>query len=88
MTKRLSVTVDDVLQSALKEAPRRLKLPRSASQSERLREYALLGYKRLLEEELDRKRLETYTQWADDPEILDFAHAGSRRAAKRGLFED
>ncbi len=88
MAKRLTLTMDDVLEMVIKEAPERLGLPRSASRAERLRAWAVLGYEKLLEEELDEQRLETYKEWADDPEIGQFSEAALRAAAKAGLFRD
>lgn len=88
MAKRLTISMDDVLEMVIKEAPQRLGLPRTASRAERLRAWAVLGYEKLLEEELDRERLETYREWADDPEIGEFSEAALRAAAKAGLFRD
>jgi hypothetical protein len=84
MARRLTISLDDVLERALREAPARLHLPRSSSDSERLRDYARRGYETALEEE----RLATYRRWANEPEMLDLPRAASRRAAKRQMFED
>ncbi len=84
MTKRLTVSLDRVLEVAIREAPARLHLERSASASERLREYARRGY----EATLDEERLATYRRWADEPEVSAVPRAASRRAASRGVFED
>jgi hypothetical protein len=84
MARRVTVTLDPALEKALREAPRRLGVSRSASLSERLREYARRGY----EAALDVERLETYQRWAGDQEIGEFARASSRRAAARGLFDE
>ena len=84
MARRLTVSLDNTLELALREAPVRLELAESASDSERLREYARRGY----EATLDEERLLTYQRWADDPEIAAVARASSRRAAERGAFED
>jgi len=88
MAKRLTISMDDVLEMVIKEAPQRLGLPRTSSRAERLRAWAVLGYEKLLEEELDRERLETYKEWADDPEMGEFSEASLRAAAKAGLFRD
>ena len=88
MAKRLTISMDDVLELVIKEAPQRLGLPRTSSRAERLRAWAVLGYEKLLEEELDRERLETYKEWTDDPEIGEFSEAALRAAAKAGLFRD
>jgi broad specificity phosphatase PhoE len=92
MAKRITVTIDDALHTALAEAPARLGLPDDASESERLREWARLGYQRALEEEMDRQRLATYEDWAGDPEfvaeLVAESDAALRLAAESGLFED
>lgn len=80
--------MDRVLERALREAPERLGLPRSASESERLRAWARLGYQRSLEEEHDRERLETYREWADDPEMGIVAAAAFRRAVELGMLDE
>ena len=84
MARRITVTLDAGLEKALREAPRRLGLSRSASDSERLREYVRRGYASAL----DAERLETYRRWADDPEIPAFAEAATGLAAKHRLFAD
>ena len=84
MARRLTVSLDETLERALKEAPSRLSLNAATSASERLREYARRGYEAALEEE----RLATYRRWADDPEIAAVGRAASRRAAERGAFAD
>ena len=88
MAKRLTITIDDELEAAIQEAPKRLAIPRDSSDSERLRAYARAGYATALERELDAKRLETYRQWADDPEMGVFAEAALRASVKAGLFRD
>jgi hypothetical protein len=88
MAKRLTITIDDALEAAIREAPKRLAMQRDSSDSERLRAYARLGYQTALEREIDVKRLETYRRWADDPEMGVFVEAASRAAAKAGLFRD
>jgi hypothetical protein len=88
MGKRLTITIDDALEAAIREAPKRLAIPRDSSDSERLRAYARLGYQTTLEREIDEKRLETYRRWADDPAMGVFVEAASRAAAKDGLFQD
>ena len=88
MAKRLTITIDDALEAAIREAPKRLAIPRDSSDSERLRAYARLGYQTALEREIDAQRLETYRRWADDPEMGVFSEAASRAAAKAGLFRD
>ena len=86
--RRITVSLDDALEEALAQAPRRLGLESDASDAERLRAYARLGYLHTLEAELDEERLATYRVWADDPEIAEFARAATRRAAERRVFED
>ena len=88
MAKRLTITIDDDLEAAIREGPKRLAIPRDSSDSERLRAYARLGYQTALEREIDVKRLETYRRWADEPEMGVFVEAASRAAAKHGLFRD
>jgi hypothetical protein len=88
MMRRLTVSIDQALEAALEEAPRRIGLARDAADAERLREYARIGYEHTLESELDEARLATYRAWADAPEMGAVARAASRRAAGRGLFED
>jgi hypothetical protein len=84
MPRRLTISLDEGLELALREAPARLRLPKSSSDSERLRDYARRGYEAALEEE----RLATYRRWAREPEMLEIPRAASRRAAERRLFED
>jgi hypothetical protein len=88
MPRRITVTMDSVLEQALREAPARLGIPRSASASERLRAWARVGYERSLEDELDRRRLETFAEWASDREIDAWAEATLEAAAEDGLFRD
>lgn len=88
MPRRLTVTIDETLDAALKEAPQRIGVANDAADAERLREYARIGYETTLESELDEARLATYRAWADAPEMGSIARAASRRAAERGLFED
>ena len=80
--------LDEALEDALTEAPRRLGLEQDAPDAERLRAYARLGYLHTLEAELDEERHATYRVWADDPEIAEFARAATRHAAQHGVFED
>jgi hypothetical protein len=84
MARRITVTLDEPLELALRQAPRRLRLPRSASDSERLRAYARRGYEAVLDDE----RLETYRRWADDPEIGVFSEAAFGAAAEDDIFKD
>jgi len=88
MAKRLTITIDDALEAAIREAPRRLHIARDSSDSERMRAYARLGYETALERELDAERLATSRRWADDPEMGVFPEAASRAAATAGLFRD
>ena len=88
VTQRMTVTLDDELRQALEDAPNLLDLPHNASDSEKLREYARLGYHTVCEDRLDEERLETYRRWADAPEMGETARAASRRAAARGVFTD
>ena len=88
MAKRLTISMDDVLELVIKEAPQRLGLPRTSSRAERLRAWAVLGYEKLLEEEMDRERLETYKEWADDPEMGVISGAIFRRGIEAGLYSD
>lgn len=85
--RRITVSLDDTLEDALEEAPRRLGLQADAPDAERLRAYARLGYLHTLEAELDEERLATYRVWADDPEIAEVGRVAFRLAA-RGLLED
>lgn len=84
--RRITVTLDPVLERALDEASRRLGLDDSESDSEKLRAWVRLGYLHTLEEDLDDERLHTYRAWADAPEMGTVARAASRRAARRGVF--
>ena len=86
--RRITVSLDEALEDALTEAPRRLGLKKDAPDAERLRAYARLGYLHTLEAELDEERLATYRVWADDPEIAEVARAMTRLAARHGVFED
>lgn len=88
MVRRLTVSIDETLEAALKEAPERIGVADDAADAEKLREYARIGYEHALENELDEARLATYRAWADAPEMGAVARAASRRAARRGLFED
>jgi hypothetical protein len=82
--RRITVSLDNVLEHALKEAPERLGLDDEAPDAERLRAYARLGY----EQTLDEARLATYRAWAEEPELGVVARAGSRGAASGGVYED
>jgi hypothetical protein len=84
MARRITVTLDEPLEQALSQAAARLRLSETASESERLRALARKGYEALLDEE----RLATYRQWADDPELVDFADGAVRVAAADRLFSD
>ena len=86
--RRLTVSIDVTLETALKEAPQRIGVADGASDAEKLREYARIGYEHTLENELDEARLATYRSWADAPEMGTVARAASRRGATHGLFED
>lgn len=88
MKRRITITLDEGLEAAISEAPDRLGLDGASSDSERLREYARLGYATVLQRELDERRLATYREWADDPELIRFAEAAVRAAAQSGLYED
>jgi len=85
--RRITVSLDEALEEALTEAPRRLGLEKHAPDAERLRAYARLGYLHTLEAELDEERLATYRVWADDPEIADFGRVAAD-LGRRGLLED
>ena len=63
--RRLTVTLDSRLEQALGEAGEPLGLRAEASDAEKLRAYARLGYERILEAELESARLATYQAWAD-----------------------
>ena len=86
--RRITVSLDEALEDALHEAPRRLGLEQDAPDAERLRAYARLGYLHTLEAELDEERLATYRVWAEAPEIHEVGKVVARRAAARGAFED
>lgn len=86
MTRRITISLDDILEGALKEAPARLGVEDDASDAERLRGYARVGYEHTLEDELDEARLATYRSWADEREMGTVARAASRRAAARGVY--
>lgn len=86
--RRITVSIDNVLEHALDEAPARLGVGVGTADSEKLRAYARIGYEHTLEGELEEARLATYRAWADEPEMGAFARAASRRAASRGIFED
>jgi hypothetical protein len=86
--RRITVSLDEALETALEEAPRRLGLEKDAPDAERLRAWARLGYLHTLEAELEEERLATYRVWADDPEIAEFAVAATRLAAQQSVFED
>jgi hypothetical protein len=88
MLRRLTVSIDEMLETALEEAPERIGVAAEAGDSEKLREYARIGYEHVLENKLDEARLATYRVWADAPELGGVARAAARRAAARGLFED
>jgi hypothetical protein len=87
--KRLTITIDEELEQAMSEAPKRLGLERSASASERLRALARRGYEAELESERDEERLATYRRWADDPEMGFFPRAALKASVRRGrLYQD
>jgi hypothetical protein len=86
--RRITVSLDDLLEGALDEAPARLGVPDDAADSEKLRAYARLGYVHTLEAEVDEARMLTYRAWAVEPETGSVPKAASRRAAARGVFED
>lgn len=88
MTRRLTITLDDELEAAISDAPKRLGLDESSSDAARLRAYARRGYEAALEAELEQRRLKTYQEWADDPEMGVVSGALFHRAAKHGLFDD
>lgn len=85
--RRITVSLDEALEDALREAPRRLGLEGDAPDAERLRAYARLGYLHTLEAELDEERLATYRVWADDPEIAEFGRVAVKLAG-RAFLED
>ena len=83
--------MDKVLDMAIKEAPERLGVPRSSSKAERIRAWARQGYIKALEDELDRKRIETWDDWAGSPEMAEsaeIARASLRRNAALGLYDE
>ena len=88
MTRRITVSLDNLLERALEEAPGRLGIDEDAADAEKLRAYARIGYEHTLEDELDEARLATYRAWADEPEMGAVARAASRRGAARGISED
>ena len=88
MVRRLTLSIDETLETALKEASERIGVAPDAADAEKLRAYARLGYERALDNELDEARLATYRAWADAPDMGAVARAVSRRTAARGLFED
>jgi hypothetical protein len=88
LARRLTISLDDTLEAALAEAAERIGVAEGAADSEKLREYARLGYERALEAELDEARFATYRAWADADEMGSVARAASRRAAQRGVFQD
>ena len=88
MARRITVSLDEVLEHALEEAPRRLGIDGEAADAEKLRAYARIGYEQTLEDELDEARLATYRSWARDPELGRVTRAASRRAASYGIYEE
>ena len=91
MAQRITITVDKVLDKAIKEAPARLGVSRSSSKAERIRAWARQGYIRALEDELDRKRIETWDDWAGSPEMAEsaeIAKASLLRNAALGLYDE
>jgi hypothetical protein len=86
MVRRLTVSIDEMLERALKEAPHLIGLAADAADAAKLREYARIGYQHVLEGGLDEARLATYRHWADGPEMGAVARAASRRAAARSHF--
>jgi hypothetical protein len=88
MTHRMTVTLDDELRQAIEDAPSLLELPGDASDSEKLRAYARLGYHAVCESKLDDERLETYRRWANAPEMGEIARAVFHKAAARAVFTD
>ena len=86
--RRITVSLDDVLEHAIEEAPERLGVEASAADAEKLRAYARIGYEHTLEDELEQARLATYRAWADEPELAAVARAASRRTAARGVYEN
>lgn len=88
MARRLTISIDDELEAAIREAPKRLAIPRDSSDSERLRAYARVGYETSLEREIDAERLATYRRWSDEPEMGVFVEAALRASVEAGLFRD
>jgi hypothetical protein len=88
MTRRLTISLEDELEQALAEAPSLLDLSPEASDSEKLRAYARLGYERSLDDKRQEQRLATYRAWADLPEMSEVARATFRQSARRGVFRD
>lgn len=86
--RRITISLDNVLEHALEEAPERLGIDADAADAEKLRAYARIGYEHTLEGELDEARLATYRAWADEPEMGTVARAASRRGAARGIYDD
>jgi metal-responsive CopG/Arc/MetJ family transcriptional regulator len=86
--RRITISLDEALERALDEAAERLGLEDTAADAVRLLAYARLGYEHTLEEERDRERLATYRAWIGAPEMGKIARAASRRAARRGVYED
>jgi hypothetical protein len=78
--RRLTVTLDSVLEQALGEARERLGLRAEASDAEKLRAYARLGYERTLDAEFDAARLATYQAWADAGDMGRAPRVAFRRA--------
>ena len=87
MSRRITVSLDSVLEHALEEAPDRLGIDEDAADAEKLRAYARIGYEQTLADELDAVRMATYRAWADQPEMGAVARAASRRAATRGVYK-
>ncbi len=88
MTRRLTITIEDDLEGAIEEAAELLDIPEGASDSEKFRAYARLGYQVSLDESRERERLATYRLWANAPEMADMAEATFRSALKHRVFED
>ena len=88
MMRRITVSLDNVLEHALEEASGRLGIDEGAADAEKLRAYARIGYEHTLEDELDEARLATYRVWADEPAMGTVARAASRRGAARGIYDD
>ncbi len=88
MTRRLTITIEDDLEHAIEEAAELLDIPEGASDSEKFRAYARLGYEVSLDESRERERLATYHRWANAPEMIEMAEATFRSALNHGVFED